>query len=138
MENVGFETSDTHTKMVDILEKADFSRQEFILSPMHFGVPYSRPRYFCLAKRRLLSFQRQSYNNQLLWRPSPLLENDAISYYRYVKGTGSPLSPFKAEMVDKAHSLKEGTLRYCTPREVANLHSFPEDSQFPQHIGLRQ
>lgn len=28
------------------------------------------------AKRRPLSFERQLYNNQLLWSPSPLLEND--------------------------------------------------------------
>ncbi|XP_022132299.1 tRNA (cytosine(38)-C(5))-methyltransferase isoform X2 [Momordica charantia] len=233
MENVvGFETSDTHTKMIEILEKADFSRQEFILSPMQFGVPYSRPRYFCLAKRRPLSFHRLLYNNQLLWSPSPLLENDVDietienhgsqatsdklllscepicrfldhsshhsefsfsdassiqregalektkdtdeqgsfdqylvpsslidrwgsamdivypdsrrcccftkSYYRYVKGTGSLLAPFEEEKMGKAHSLKEQKLRYFTPREVANLHSFPEDFQFPQHIGLRQ
>lgn len=235
MENVvGFETSDTHTKMIEILEKAGFSRQEFILSPMQFGVPYSRPRYFCLAKRRPLSFQKQLYNNQLLSSPSPLLENDADleiienhgsqatsdklllscepicrfldnsnhqnefsfcddssihrevaleknkdvdeqdidsfnqylvpsslidrwgsamdivypdsrrcccftkSYYRYVKGTGSLLAPFEAERMGKAHSLKEQNLRYFTPREVANLHSFPEDFRFPQHIGLRQ
>ncbi|XP_038884641.1 tRNA (cytosine(38)-C(5))-methyltransferase 2 isoform X2 [Benincasa hispida] len=235
MENVvGFETSDTHTKMIEILEKAGFSRQEFILSPMQFGVPYSRPRYFCLAKRKPLSFQKQLYNSQLLWSPSPLLENDANieiienhgsqatsdklllscepicrfldnsnhhnelsfhdassiprevalekdkdldeqdleslnqyvvpsslidrwgsamdivypdsrrcccftkSYYRYVKGTGSLLAPFEAERMGKAHSLKEQKLRYFTPREVANLHSFPEDFQFPEHIGLRQ
>ncbi|KAL4033912.1 hypothetical protein IC575_007030 [Cucumis melo] len=234
MENVvGFETSDTHTKMIEILEKAGFSTQEFILSPMQFGVPYSRPRYFCLAKRKPLSFQKQLHNNQLLWSPSPLLDNDADlesiethgsqatsdklllscepicrfldhsnhrelsfydastiqsevaleknedpneqviesfnqylvpsglidrwgsamdivypdsrrcccftkSYYRYVKGTGSLLAPFEAERMGKAHSLKEQKLRYFTPREVANLHSFPKDFQFPQHIGLRQ
>ncbi|KAM1134450.1 hypothetical protein ACFX19_044277 [Malus domestica] len=39
---------------------------------------------------------------------------------------------------DKASSLKEQHLRYFTPREVANLHSLPEDFQFPQHISLRQ
>ncbi|KAJ0029795.1 hypothetical protein Pint_12693 [Pistacia integerrima] len=38
----------------------------------------------------------------------------------------------------KTTSLKEQCLRYFTPREVANLHSFPEDFQFPQHISLRQ
>ena len=43
------QTSDTHTKMIEILEKTGFSTQEFILSPMQFGVPYSRPRYFCLV-----------------------------------------------------------------------------------------
>ncbi|KAE8652193.1 hypothetical protein Csa_022276 [Cucumis sativus] len=78
MENVvGFETSDTHTKMIEILEKTGFSTQEFILSPMQFGVPYSRPRYFCLAKRKPLFFEKELYNNQLLWSPNPLLDSDA-------------------------------------------------------------
>ncbi|PNX84313.1 tRNA (cytosine(38)-C(5))-methyltransferase-like protein, partial [Trifolium pratense] len=49
-------------------------------------------------------------------------------------------------------SLKEQCLRYFTPREVsgfslfsgiscilvANLHSFPEDFEFPEHISLKQ
>ncbi|WMV42640.1 hypothetical protein MTR67_036025 [Solanum verrucosum] len=45
---VGFETSDTHAILVDILEKNNFVTQEFILSPLQFGLPYSRPRYYCL------------------------------------------------------------------------------------------
>lgn len=43
------QTSDTHKIMIQTLEKADFVTQEFILSPLQFGVPYSRPRYFCLV-----------------------------------------------------------------------------------------
>ncbi|XVF34400.1 hypothetical protein REPUB_Repub18cG0055600 [Reevesia pubescens] len=215
---VGFETSDTRAKMVEVLAKSDFITQEFILSPLQFGVPYSRPRYFCLAKRKPLSFWCQLFNNQLLWSPIPLFGNDkkmvigehdlsqenwdeliescqpiekfleftsssaqvdletsssvttdvssngmetsekfvegfvfdfssidqfvvplslierwgsamdivypdskrcccfTKSYYRYVKGTGSLLATV----------------------QVANLHSFPEDFQFPNHISLRQ
>ncbi|KAK9932804.1 hypothetical protein M0R45_020026 [Rubus argutus] len=69
---VGFETSDTHTKMMEILGRSDFVTQEFILTPLQFGVPYSRPRYFCLAKRKPSTFQNQLLNNQLLWSPKPL------------------------------------------------------------------
>ena len=29
-------------------------------------------------------------------------------------------------------------LRYFSPREVARLHSFPEDFSFPDHVTLRQ
>ena len=43
------QTSDTHLRMIEILVKADFVTQEFILTPLQFGVPYSRPRYFCLV-----------------------------------------------------------------------------------------
>ncbi|RZC61366.1 hypothetical protein C5167_023100 [Papaver somniferum] len=46
---VGFETSDTRKQMVEMLKKTSFTAQEFILSPLQFGVPYSRPRYFCLV-----------------------------------------------------------------------------------------
>ncbi|KAM2877919.1 hypothetical protein COP2_020735 [Malus domestica] len=49
---VGFETSDTHTKMIEILGRTNFVLQEFILSLLQFGEPYSRPRYFCLARRK--------------------------------------------------------------------------------------
>ncbi|PRQ26809.1 putative tRNA (cytosine(38)-C(5))-methyltransferase [Rosa chinensis] len=234
---VGFETSDTHGKMIEILRRSDFVTQEFILSPLQFGVPYSRPRYFCLAKRKPSTFHSQLFNNQLLWSPKPLfghtnaddkvfceldepqgsldkllescepierflelkncrdqpnfvdsttvstdtigvLEKDeengcctstldqysvpsslierwgsamdivypdskrcccfTKSYYRYVKGTGSLLATGQPKIKDKASSLKEQSLRYFTPREVANLHSLPESFQFPQQISLRQ
>ncbi|KAL3498289.1 hypothetical protein ACH5RR_041021 [Cinchona calisaya] len=223
---VGFETSDTHKRMVGLLEENNFVLQEFILSPLQFGIPYSRPRYFCLAKRKPLAFKNPEFNNQLLSspglfcgqddtksgpgeqsygcqpiedflelkiignkinsEPSSLLANvselseqtDAInscghsflnqylvplslverwgsamdivfpdskrcccftkSYYRFVKGTGSLLATVQGETKDKTVPLEELHLRYFTPREVANLHSFPKDFQFPQHISLRQ
>lgn len=43
------QTSDTHAKLIEILEKTNFITQEFILTPLQFGIPYSRPRYFCLV-----------------------------------------------------------------------------------------
>ncbi|KAL5559298.1 hypothetical protein UlMin_035509 [Ulmus minor] len=220
---VGFETSDTHSRMIEILAEADFVTQEFILTPLQFGVPYSRPRYFCLAKRKPFSFQNQLFDYKLLWSPNPLFghadktvfyehelfqENldklvqsceplecfidttsvsvddfgaqedgkgnghdissleqyfvplnlierwgsamDIVypdskrcccftkSYYRYVKGTGSLLATVMPEKRGKGSSLKEQGLRYFTPREVANLHSYPEDFHFPPHISLRQ
>ncbi|CAJ1963449.1 unnamed protein product [Sphenostylis stenocarpa] len=231
---VGFETSDTHAKLVEILEKTNFITQEFILTPLQFGIPYSRPRYFCLAKRRPSSFVKECFNRQLIHSPGSLFEhfdtvtdeddsskedkhkllqscqpiekflesnnpnnhidnesaalmtdlsNDAPrtlgkhngneyesldqyyvhpslierwgsamdvvypdskrcccftkSYYRYVKGTGSLLATVQPMKRDKT-SLKEQCLRFFTPREVANLHSFPEEFEFPEHISLKQ
>jgi tRNA (cytosine38-C5)-methyltransferase len=211
---VGFETSVTHSIMVEILEKTHFVTQEFILSPLQFGVPYSRPRYFCLAKRTPLSFQNPKLNQQLLRSPGPLFGHDenyniidgndhspdklekliqsceqvgnflgfndvsadlekftigsldqytvplslidrwgnamdivypdskrcccfTKSYYRYVKGTGSLLATVQRRTDDET-SLQELSLRYFTPREVANIHSFPKDFQFPEHTSLRQ
>ncbi|KAG7551897.1 C-5 cytosine methyltransferase [Arabidopsis thaliana x Arabidopsis arenosa] len=228
---VGFETSDTHMEMIDTLTKLDYVTQEFILSPLQFGVPYSRPRYFCLAKRKPLPFKYQHSNNKLLWSPSLLYgcddqvkfgkceaeegldrllqfcepvekflesaahvdgepssfddsengskdcygqEDDSVpdsvhqylvpvslierwgnamdivypdskrcccftkSYYRYVKGTGSLLATVQPKIKGKESCLKEQRLRYFTPREVANFHSFPEEFEFPKLISLRQ
>nr|GEW03038.1 tRNA (cytosine(38)-C(5))-methyltransferase [Tanacetum cinerariifolium] len=198
---VGFETSDTHQMMVEILEENQFVTQEFILSPLQFGVPYSRPRYFCLAKRKPSSFFKPEFNGQLIRVPEPLFDGktstsdemlqtclpierflefgnptentfsdegslnqyfvpsslserwgsamDIVypdsqrcccftkSYYRYVKGTGSLLATIMPTLRDKT-SLEDLCLRYFTPREVSNLHSFPKEFEFPEHVTLRQ
>ncbi|URE27724.1 C-5 cytosine-specific DNA methylase [Musa troglodytarum] len=86
------QTSNTHKHMMEVLAGIGFVTQEYILSPLQFGVPYSRPRYFCL-----------DINSRL-----------------------------------EAPSLIELGLRFFTPREVANLHSFPAEFHFPSHTSLRQ
>ena len=54
---VGFECSETRLRMLDAFERGQLRAvQEFILSPEQFGVPYSRPRYFCLARKRPFPF----------------------------------------------------------------------------------
>ncbi|CAO2183354.1 unnamed protein product [Urochloa humidicola] len=210
---VGFEVSDTHDQLLEVLSSLNFNVQEFILSPLQFGVPYSRPRYFCLAKREPSQFQNVSFNNKLLRTPMCLIQtmnttsqdsdhqteeelgpvckpvkdflvkeadggihNETIlqdyivplnlierwgnamdivypeskrcccftkSYYRYVKGTGSLLATsenLKCVPEEKLadSSLKELGLRFFTPREVSNFHSFPSSFCFPDHISLRQ
>ncbi|KAJ4826592.1 C-5 cytosine-specific DNA methylase [Turnera subulata] len=204
---VGFETSDTHAKMKEILANSGFVTQEFILSPIQFGVPYSRPRYFCLAKRKPLSFEHKVFNNMLLQYPGPLLEPNAtaminkwvqppenfekdlqscepVERFLELKNLSNQADDKIGSMVvtnvpadcsaaleftgdeddckmdqyvvpmnlierwgsamgilpkhKEKTSLKEQGLRYFTPREVANLHSFPENFQFPKHISLRQ
>ncbi|XP_052142468.1 tRNA (cytosine(38)-C(5))-methyltransferase 2 isoform X2 [Oryza glaberrima] len=221
---VGFEVSDTHDQLIEVLSDLNFNTQEFILSPLQFGIPYSRPRYFCLAKREPVSFQNPSDNSKLLrtptfltlvraghnrcnpdedelelvckpisdfletrslnvadqdssvngsdgCTPSGIISQDYVvplnlierwgsamdivcpeskrcccftkSYYRYVKGTGSLLATSNnLKRISKEDleisSLKELGLRFFTPREVANLHSFPLSFHFPNHISLRQ
>jgi tRNA (cytosine38-C5)-methyltransferase len=46
---VGRQNSVTHSQLIDVLEDAGFISQEFILTPLQLGIPYSRPRYFCLV-----------------------------------------------------------------------------------------
>ena len=57
LENVvGFEQSETRNRMLDVFCKSGLEAvQEFILSPDQFGIPYSRPRYFCLARKQPFS-----------------------------------------------------------------------------------
>ncbi|XP_031480628.1 tRNA (cytosine(38)-C(5))-methyltransferase 2 isoform X4 [Nymphaea colorata] len=190
---VGFEKSETQKRLIRSLENAGFVTQEYILSPLQFGVPYSRPRYFCLAKRYPLSFANPHLNNQLLetHHHFRLCEENAWVESSEVAGAScKPISEFleTGEIVtastspghkstnasalphnrtngfehvfegglddiksfqhsDKVHSLHgkpaisllhQLGLRYFTPREVANLHSFPQEFEFPQHISLRQ
>lgn len=66
------QTSDTHEKMINMLGENHFDTQEFILSPLQFGVPYSRPRYFCLVHlSSSLSFSPHSpvYTTTHFFRP---------------------------------------------------------------------
>lgn len=56
------QTSDTHSRMIETLVKLEFVTQEFILSPLQFGVPYSRPRYFCLVIYALFLLPSHSDN----------------------------------------------------------------------------
>ncbi|CAH0563462.1 unnamed protein product [Brassicogethes aeneus] len=57
IENVkGFEKSEMRGILLDVLKKNDFIWQEFILTPTQIGVPNTRHRYYCLAKRRPLQF----------------------------------------------------------------------------------
>ena len=51
--------------------------QEFLLSPADLGIPYSRPRYFCLAKLQPLQFAAQLPEGARLWehrRPRGLVQ----------------------------------------------------------------
>ncbi|XP_018335247.1 tRNA (cytosine-5-)-methyltransferase isoform X2 [Agrilus planipennis] len=61
IENVkGFETSEMREKLTETLMQCKFVFQEFILSPSQFGIPNTRHRYYCLAKRIPDSFSFQT------------------------------------------------------------------------------
>ena len=48
---VGFETSETRADAIAVFRRLGYDTREFMLTPRMFGVPYSRPRYFLLAKK---------------------------------------------------------------------------------------
>ena len=52
MENVkGFERSRMREQFLEAIQVAGFHYQEFILSPTQIGVPNSRHRYYCIARK---------------------------------------------------------------------------------------
>lgn len=67
MENVkGFETSQARDVYIDALKRAKFEYQEFILSPTEIGVPNTRHRYYCLARKmKRFSFQCENILERL-------------------------------------------------------------------------
>ncbi|KAG0578428.1 hypothetical protein KC19_4G022000 [Ceratodon purpureus] len=71
---VGFENSITHGHLMDMFKELSFMTQEFIMSPRQLGIPYSRPRYFCLAKKEPKSFAQPAYNRKLLCELGPLVD----------------------------------------------------------------
>lgn len=53
MENVrGFEVSQARAMYIEALAKCGFEYQEMILSPIEIGVPNTRHRYYCLARKK--------------------------------------------------------------------------------------
>lgn len=52
MENVkGFECSTVHNLFIEKLRECKFALQEFLLCPTSVGIPNSRLRYYCVARR---------------------------------------------------------------------------------------
>lgn len=66
MENVkGFETSQARDLYIEALKRSGFEYQEFLLSPTEIGVPNTRYRYYCLARRKPFSFRTDSILERL-------------------------------------------------------------------------
>ncbi|XP_064483846.1 tRNA (cytosine(38)-C(5))-methyltransferase-like [Ornithodoros turicata] len=93
LENVkGFETSSTCAAYLDFLTQHGFHFHRYLLSPTQFGVPNSRLRFYCLAKRGRFSDCPSACDS--IWhnlptecsRPAPLYnfleeESDSTSEY---------------------------------------------------------
>ena len=69
MENVkGFEESQARDIYVEALQKSKFHYREFILSPTQMGIPNTRHRYYCLA-RKCKDF---SFQGDKIWQEWPI------------------------------------------------------------------
>ncbi|CAF1301863.1 unnamed protein product [Adineta steineri] len=211
LENVsGFEHSQAHQLLLETLQSNNYSYEQYLLSPIQFGIPNSRLRYYLIAKQqensidtyspiihtRISNFEKlltklheqfplktslsseenliQNRNDQITDQCSHSSEilidsnqsmfiNDFLvsnensefeldekqlkrglnvcdiitcyakrsfcftkSYGKYFEGTGSLFSTLTDH------------IRYFTPKEIANLHCFPLNYNFPQQITNRQ
>ncbi|XP_063705998.1 tRNA (cytosine(38)-C(5))-methyltransferase [Culicoides brevitarsis] len=202
MENVmGFEKSVAHKKYIGVLQDAGFSYEEFIISPSELGVPNSRNRYYCIARRhfgeafrnQMISTEKVSEERQKIeefleqnktfddfylsdkilstrFKVFDIVDKDSTNsmcftkaYTHYLEGTGSVFTEKSKAEVQKAFEnllpndekpedpeqkrtkidplplLKPLKLRFFTPREVANLMSFPSDKfSFPDTVTNKQ
>ncbi|OSX68081.1 hypothetical protein POSPLADRAFT_1043232 [Postia placenta MAD-698-R-SB12] len=76
IENVaGFETSSTRHRLLATLESLRYSIVELLLTPLQFGVPNSRLRYYLFAKAKPLGFRTvdilESAPESRVWRHIP-------------------------------------------------------------------
>ncbi|CAF1350778.1 unnamed protein product [Adineta steineri] len=211
LENVsGFEHSQAHQLLLETLQSNNYSYEQYLLSPIQFGIPNSRLRYYLIAKQqensidtyssiihtRISNFEKlliklheqfplktslsseenlvQNRNDQITDQCSHSSEilidsnqsmfiNDFLvsnensefeldekqlkrglnvcdiitcyakrsfcftkSYGKYFEGTGSLFSTLTDH------------IRYFTPKEIANLHCFPLNYNFPQQTTNRQ
>lgn len=73
VENVaGFETSITRQTLVSVMRSLGYNILELLLTPLQFGVPNSRLRYYFLAKKRPLRFAHIAAEDvDRVWRHIP-------------------------------------------------------------------
>jgi tRNA (cytosine38-C5)-methyltransferase len=108
LENVvGFETSNSFTKWLQVLQKRDYHVGHFQLTPTQVGLPSERPRYYCVAILR--SVLRTDDSN----------ENPHSSLQKYVAAVNDLPSSKSTESSPTCHVWKA----------VPDLHVLPESSQ---------
>lgn len=119
MENVkGFETSQARDLYIEALEQSGFHHQEFLLSPTEIGVPNTRYRYYCLARRcKAFSFKSntilQRLPNAMCDVKCPQIDialpsvNEAKDYTEYM--LSDDLLSKRAWLLDITHSTSTNT-----------------------------
>lgn len=61
----------TRGTLISTLEANDYNTLELLLTPLQFGIPNSRLRYYLLAKARPLAFANVLYPLHSVWRHIP-------------------------------------------------------------------
>ncbi|EIN13227.1 S-adenosyl-L-methionine-dependent methyltransferase [Punctularia strigosozonata HHB-11173 SS5] len=105
VENVaGFESSSTRTTLVDTLRNLGYETRELLLTPLQFGVPNSRLRYYLLAKLRTTSPPPQITDHSAVLRHIPGLGEDWVDP-RSIDQNNGPLGEAQPAEGSKVHAL---------------------------------
>jgi site-specific DNA-cytosine methylase len=96
---VGFEASATRAELAQTLSQQSYHFQEFILSPTQFGIPYSRPRYFCLARKQLFAVAQESSEP---WKVPP---RTLLQSIKHSSGHTDGLRPSEQQVPSSSASL---------------------------------
>ncbi|KAL5534720.1 hypothetical protein ACEPAG_1184 [Sanghuangporus baumii] len=75
VENVaGFEASSVRETLIETLQSSGYTTVELLLTPLQFGIPNSRLRYYLLAKEQSMSFANitaSEEGSRIVWRNIP-------------------------------------------------------------------
>ncbi|XP_050070477.1 tRNA (cytosine(38)-C(5))-methyltransferase [Anopheles maculipalpis] len=118
MENVkGFEKSQACELYKMRLEEGGFHWQEYILSPHQFGVPNTRHRYYCIAKRKGMDFKRKS--EEIILQPKEQHTTNETNIGMIVEKNLEELEPYELK---SAALLKHLPLMdVCTPESSNSM-----------------
>lgn len=83
-------TSTTRDVLCSTLQSLGYRTLELLLTPLQFGIPNSRLRYYLLAKRRPLRFQHDSDDRGQLWRHIPRQSGDQEDGEAYAEAAIGP------------------------------------------------
>lgn len=85
--------------MLHLLKSLDYSTAEFLLTPLQFGIPNSRLRYYLLAKKKPLSFS----------------SNEEETIRRHVPGSGADWMDPRTEDSDNVQTSTANLEPYIDP-----------------------
>ncbi len=83
-------TSTTRDVLCSTLQSLGYRTLELLLTPLQFGIPNSRLRYYLLAKRRPLRFKHDSDDRGQLWRHIPRQSGDQEDGVAYIEAATGP------------------------------------------------
>ncbi|GMR48004.1 hypothetical protein PMAYCL1PPCAC_18199 [Pristionchus mayeri] len=163
IENVSnFYSTSMHSILIETLNSVGYEIEEYILSPVQFGIPNSRPRYYLMASRKEGRVEYHSHlyhsiegvgefeaskiedylsnNEEIEYLPSVKIEQNNISIVESSAITSSCFTKsYTQYLVGCGSYLRDSKgIRPFSPREVASLMSFPYSFSWPEHITHKQ